>query len=169
MAVIQPNSGQASGFVNTSDLAGQTWPAGSTAASVLSSLPAVEIAVGTDGSTSAIETARTDLELAFPDQYQLPLTMGETQSATAQTPTELGVANVIIAPSLIIAGCSLAVGVAAGLSDRERPFSLLRLAGALVRCFGVWLLLRLRSLLSSRRSWRPVSDYSVPSCSCAPS
>ena len=32
--------------------------------------------------------------------------------------------------SLVIAGCSLAVSVAAGLTDRKRPFSLLRLAGA---------------------------------------
>jgi predicted lysophospholipase L1 biosynthesis ABC-type transport system permease subunit len=36
---------------------------------------------------------------------------------------------VVIAASLAIAGCSLAVTVAAGLSDRKRPFSLLRLTG----------------------------------------
>jgi predicted lysophospholipase L1 biosynthesis ABC-type transport system permease subunit len=39
-------------------------------------------------------------------------------------------ANVIILTSLPIAGCSLAVSVAGGLSDRKRPFSLLRLSGA---------------------------------------
>ena len=38
--------------------------------------------------------------------------------------------NVVIIASLVIAGCSLAVSVAAGLTDRRRPFSLLRLAGA---------------------------------------
>jgi len=38
--------------------------------------------------------------------------------------------DVVIIASLVIAGCSLAVSVAAGLTDRKRPFSLLRLAGA---------------------------------------
>jgi hypothetical protein len=36
---------------------------------------------------------------------------------------------VVIVASLVIAGCSLAVSVAGGLTDRQRPFSLLRLAG----------------------------------------
>ncbi len=36
----------------------------------------------------------------------------------------------MIITSLPIAGCSLAVSVVAGLNDRKRPFSLLRLTGA---------------------------------------
>jgi hypothetical protein len=36
---------------------------------------------------------------------------------------------VVILASLAIAGCTLATGVAAGLADRKRPFSLLRLTG----------------------------------------
>jgi predicted lysophospholipase L1 biosynthesis ABC-type transport system permease subunit len=39
-------------------------------------------------------------------------------------------ANVVILISLLIAGCTLATGIAAGLADRKRPFSLLRLTGA---------------------------------------
>jgi predicted lysophospholipase L1 biosynthesis ABC-type transport system permease subunit len=39
-------------------------------------------------------------------------------------------ANVVILVSLPIAGCTLAAAVAAGLADRKRPFSLLRLTGA---------------------------------------
>ena len=39
-------------------------------------------------------------------------------------------ANVVILASLLIAGCTLAAAVAAGLADRKRPFSLLRLTGA---------------------------------------
>jgi predicted lysophospholipase L1 biosynthesis ABC-type transport system permease subunit len=35
----------------------------------------------------------------------------------------------VILVSLCIAGCSLAVSVVAGLNDRKRPFSLLRLTG----------------------------------------
>ena len=38
-------------------------------------------------------------------------------------------ADVVILVSLPIAGCSLAVAVAAGLADRRRPFSVLRLTG----------------------------------------
>ena len=38
-------------------------------------------------------------------------------------------ANVVILTSLPIAGCSLAASIAAGLSERRRPFSLLRLTG----------------------------------------
>jgi predicted lysophospholipase L1 biosynthesis ABC-type transport system permease subunit len=39
-------------------------------------------------------------------------------------------ADVVILTSLSIAGCTLAASVAAGLADRKRPFSLLRLTGA---------------------------------------
>ena len=37
--------------------------------------------------------------------------------------------DVVIVASLIIAACSLAVNIAAGLGERKRPFSLLRLTG----------------------------------------
>jgi predicted lysophospholipase L1 biosynthesis ABC-type transport system permease subunit len=37
--------------------------------------------------------------------------------------------DVIIVASLVIAACSLAVNIAAGLGERKRPFSLLRLTG----------------------------------------
>ena len=36
----------------------------------------------------------------------------------------------MILVSLPIAGCTLAAGIAAGLADRKRPFSMLRLTGA---------------------------------------
>jgi predicted lysophospholipase L1 biosynthesis ABC-type transport system permease subunit len=42
-------------------------------------------------------------------------------------------ANVVMLFSLPIAGCSLAVSVAAGITDRKRPFSLLRLSGVPLR------------------------------------
>jgi hypothetical protein len=37
---------------------------------------------------------------------------------------------VVILISLLIAGCTLAAGIAAGLADRKRSFSMLRLTGA---------------------------------------
>ncbi len=58
------------------------------------------------------------------------MTMGEILPSTAQSLAEAkNVTDVIIVASLLIAGCSLAVGVTAGVSDRKRPFSLLRLSG----------------------------------------
>jgi hypothetical protein len=39
------------------------------------------------------------------------------------------VVNLALAVTLTIAGCSLAVAVAAGIIERKRPFALLRLAG----------------------------------------
>jgi len=56
-----------------------------------------------------------------------PATIGEIR-AGLNTPLagEQQLANVVILTSLPIAGCTLAVSVAAGLSDRKRPFSLLR-------------------------------------------
>jgi hypothetical protein len=39
-------------------------------------------------------------------------------------------ADVVILVSLPIAGCTLAASIAAGLADRKRPFSMMRLAGA---------------------------------------
>jgi len=37
--------------------------------------------------------------------------------------------NLVMCLSLVIAGCTLAASGTAGVSDRERPFSLLRLTG----------------------------------------
>jgi predicted lysophospholipase L1 biosynthesis ABC-type transport system permease subunit len=94
--------------------------------------PVKMLAVATDGSVAAIEQVRTDLENVFPGRFQ-PVTIAEdsAQSDNAQRTTEYRqLINVILLTSLPIAGCSLAVAVAAGLADRKRAFSLLRLAGA---------------------------------------
>jgi hypothetical protein len=105
----------------------RVWPAVDVPASRLDSLPASGIIVGTDGSTAAIETARTMFETAFPLQAS-PATVYETQGEQLLSAWQQ-LADVVILASLPIAGCSLAVGVVAGLADRRRPFSLLRLAG----------------------------------------
>ena len=105
----------------------EVWPTVSMTASRLGSLPASGIAVGTDGSTAAIETARTLIEVAFPFQAA-PATVFETQGEYLLSAWQQ-LADVLILASLPIAGCSLAVSVAAGLTDRQRPFSLLRLTG----------------------------------------
>jgi hypothetical protein len=107
------------------------WPAVTMTAGRLGSLPASGIVVGTDGSVAAIESARTLIETAFPFQA-IPATVFETQGEQLLSAWQQ-LAGVVILASLPIAGCSLAVSVAAGLTDRRRPFSLLRLTGAPLR------------------------------------
>ncbi|MFE9453916.1 FtsX-like permease family protein [Streptomyces sp. NPDC006739] len=106
-----------------------TWPAAGISAQRLDRLPVKEIVVATDGSTPAIERARTILANTYPDQ-DVPRTVSEDHSeADAQLAGYQQLANVVILISFPIAGCSLAVSVAGGLRDRKRPFSLLRLTG----------------------------------------
>jgi hypothetical protein len=111
-------------------LAGITWPAASVSAARLDRLPVVAINVATNGTGPAIEQARTVLEAAYPG-YDAPTTLGEkTAENDQQTVAYQQLADVVVLTSLAIAGCTLAASVAAGLAERKRPFSLLRLAGA---------------------------------------
>ncbi len=61
----------------------------------------------------------------------MPATVGEqiAQSNSSNSGYQQ-LANTVILVSLPIAGCTLAADIAAGLADRKRPFSLLRLTGA---------------------------------------
>ncbi|MET7669133.1 FtsX-like permease family protein [Micromonospora luteifusca] len=113
----------------------RVWPA---AASVsladLPRLPVMSIDVDTDGSTAAVEHSRTVLEAAFPTFQVAPNVPGDFESEFANTLRGWEqLANVTIVASLALAGCSLAVSVIGGLSERRRPFSLLRLSGAPVQ------------------------------------
>ncbi|MDQ0757734.1 FtsX-like permease family protein [Streptomyces canus] len=105
------------------------WPAVDISAQRLARLPVQEIVVATNGSTSAIERARTILANTYPDR-DVPWTVREVHAESgAQLAGYQQLANVVILVSFPIAGCSLAVSVAGGLRDRKRPFSLLRLTG----------------------------------------
>jgi hypothetical protein len=110
-------------------LADVVWPAADFSSDELQRLPVGMIVVANDGSTQAIEQARTLLEIAFPQQPapETVLEMNTLHDWHNRQYQQL--VNVVIAASLVIAGCSLAVSVAGGLSDRKRPFSLLRLTG----------------------------------------
>ena len=101
-------------------------------ASRLDSLGVDAINVGTNGSVAAIEQARTVLENAhaYPAPSP-PSTLGDQISQeNAGNNAYQQLANTVILVSLPIAGCTLAAAIAAGLADRKRPFSLLRLTGA---------------------------------------
>jgi len=118
----------------TSDGPSTVWPASSVSPAALDRLPILSLVVGTDGATSTIERARTILERAYPQSEQPPTIQGDFESDATQTMAGWRqLANVVILATLPIAGCSLAVSVAGGLSERKRPFSLLRLTGVPLR------------------------------------
>ncbi len=130
VATIRPDFAGASDVTSKSTMAATTWPAAAVTPERLRSLPVAAIVVGTNGSSSAIERARTTLELALPSEGQ-PATLGEISANNSRLIGELQrMIDVVIVVSLVIAGCGLAVSVTGGVSDRKRPFSLLRLTGA---------------------------------------
>jgi ABC-type antimicrobial peptide transport system permease subunit len=105
------------------------WQAATVGLSELAKLPVVSVVVATDGSDAALEHARTSLERAFPDLYG-PATEGEYRGDFSRNLVQWQrLADVVIICSLVIAGCSLAVSVTGGLSERKRPFAVLRLTG----------------------------------------
>ncbi|SNS74155.1 FtsX-like permease family protein [Asanoa hainanensis] len=93
----------------------------------------LSVVVQTDGSDAAKEQARTVLATMNP-WAMLPATEAEFETDSARTLVQFQrLADVVILASLPIAGCSLAVSVIAGLTDRKRPFSVLRLTGVRIR------------------------------------
>jgi hypothetical protein len=115
------------------NLADITWPAADVSARRLGSLPLGSLDVATNGSQPTIEQARTILENAYPTGTGAPppQTGGDISAVSnAANDAYQQLADVVILTSLTIAGCTLATGVAGGLVDRKRPFSLLRLTGA---------------------------------------
>ncbi len=120
------------GVLNSTNTTGITWPAANVPASGIDSLGVAAIDVATDGSVPTIEQARTLLESvnAYP-VVNAPLTMSDIIKRDNSKHSDEGqLATVVILISLVIAGCTLATGIAAGLADRKRPFSLLRLTGS---------------------------------------
>ncbi|WP_410809054.1 FtsX-like permease family protein [Micromonospora sp. 067-2] len=112
----------------------KVWNAAPLTPDDLQRLPVISIVVGTDGSAAAVERTRTVLEAAYPTFWVGPNVPGDFESDFADTLRGWEqLANVIIIASLALAGCSLAVSVIGGLSERRRPFSLLRLSGAPVQ------------------------------------
>ena len=111
-------------------LADITWPATDITARRLNATGVDIIAVATNGSQAAIEQARTVLEDAYPVPDG-PQTIGDLATGgQAVSGTYQQLADVVIMTSMAIAGCALATSIAAGLADRKRPFSMLRLTGA---------------------------------------
>jgi hypothetical protein len=109
-----------------------TWPAANIPAPRLGTLSVDAVNVATNGTTQAVEQARTMLEnTPAYSASSTPSTIGDLVARdNSANSAYQQLANVVILVSLPIAGCTLAAGIAAGLADRKRPFSLLRLTGA---------------------------------------
>jgi hypothetical protein len=110
--------------------ASAVWPTSPRTPEQIAATPVDVLIVGLDGTVAAHERVRTTLELAFPDYQVGPATeIDFSDDQRAQLNLYQQLANAVMLFSLPIAGCSLAVSVAAGITDRRRPFSLLRLSG----------------------------------------
>ena len=104
---------------------------------VLTKLPLQTVLVKVNNA-STLERVRTYLAVHAPPQTgggtgsspTPPRTFGETlQIRTARAAMAANIAYAIVALTLVVAGCSLAVAVGGGLVDRKRPFTLLRVSG----------------------------------------
>ena len=105
------------------------WPSAHLSVAKTAGLPVDAIVVATDGTSGSLERVRTTLERAFPFQG-VPVAIDALDPSTARLLAMIqDMTDVLIVASLIIAACSLAVNIAAGLGERKRPFSLLRLTG----------------------------------------
>ena len=105
------------------------WPSANLSVASAARLPVDAVVVATDGSSGSLERARTTFERAFPFQGT-PVPVEAFDPSTKRLLAMIqDMTDVVIVASLIIAACSLAVNIAAGLSERKRPFSLLRLSG----------------------------------------
>ena len=105
------------------------WPSADLSVASAARLPVDAVVVATDGSPGSLERARTTLERDFLFQGT-PVAVDAFDPSTARLLTMIqDMTDVIIVASLVIAACSLAVNIAAGLGERKRPFSLLRLTG----------------------------------------
>jgi hypothetical protein len=131
-AVAFPAAGFSGPLLGLNNASGITWPAANVPATGLDRLDVDAINVATNGSGPAIEQVRTVLENApaYPTVIA-PSSIGDlVASSNSKDGAYQQLANVVILVSLPIAGCTLAAAIAAGLADRKRPFSLLRLTGA---------------------------------------
>ena len=113
---------------NTS-VSSTVWPSAHLPVASIASLPVEAVVVATNGSSSSLERVRTSLERAFPLRGAPVGVEAITPKVSRFLTMVQDMTNVVIVVSLIIAACSLAVNIAAGLSERKRPFSLLRLTG----------------------------------------
>ncbi len=114
---------------NNSHSSSTVWPSAHISVAKAARRPADAVVVATDGSSDSLERARTSLEHAFPAQGTAVVIEALQPSDQRLLAMIQDMTEVVVVGSLVIAACSLAVNIAAGLGERKRPFSLLRLTG----------------------------------------
>lgn len=117
---------------HSSNASTTVWPTAHLPVTRLAGLQVSAVVVATNGRASAFERARTVLERAFPFQaFQgAPVAVEALMPSTARILAMVqDMTDVVIVASLVIAACSLAVNIGAGLGERKRPFCVLRLTG----------------------------------------
>jgi hypothetical protein len=94
----------------------------------VAAMPAAMLVVTTDGTEATTDRVRTAIQRSIPGAA--PFLAAETEAESNRQLVQLNrLTNIALAVTLAIAGCSLAVAVAAGIIERKRPFALLRLSG----------------------------------------
>ncbi|MFJ3310612.1 FtsX-like permease family protein [Streptomyces sp. NPDC086549] len=119
-------------FVRLQSQPSHQWPPAAISTAAVAKLPTQQVYVATDGSTASMERVRTLLSAAYP-RHQARAVGDYGTGLQQELASWRQLANVVLLTTLPIAGCSLAVSVVAGLSDRRRPFAILRLTGAPLR------------------------------------
>ena len=95
----------------------------------LDALPLEGLVAVTDGRAATVERVRTAIETAAP--ALTPVTDADLTVLHRHLLVQLQrLSDVGLLLALLVAGCSLAIAVSAGLIERKRPFALLRLSGA---------------------------------------
>ncbi|MCK9926425.1 ABC transporter permease [Frankia sp. Mgl5] len=119
-------------FLDVRSNSAEQWPAAAISPAEAATLPVQMLYVTTNGSTVAMEQTRTLLTRTYPDYMARTVSdWGSNQQQELAGWRQL--ANVVLLTTLPIAGCSLAVSIVAGLSERRQPFAVLRLTGAPLR------------------------------------
>jgi hypothetical protein len=97
-------------------------------AATLDALPLEGLVTVTDGRAATVEQVRTIIETSAP--ATTPVTDADVRTARRHLLVQLQrLSNVGLLLALLVAGCSLAIAVSAGLIERKRPLALLRLSG----------------------------------------
>lgn len=93
-------------------------------------LPLLAVLAATDNRPATLETVRTVMETAADQSGWLPWTTDELKAhSNKQAAMIRRISSAVLLATLLIAGFSLAIAIAAGLLERRLPFALLRLAG----------------------------------------
>jgi hypothetical protein len=127
-------------FLVTNNLLSASLPLGTSpipagAGGSLGSLHMGEVLVRTNN-PATLEKIRTLMGAytAAAGSSNMPQTFGEVARTRAAVYSEIEtIALAVVAVTLVVAGCSLAVSVGGGLMERKRPFTLLRVTGVQVR------------------------------------